>query len=111
MHTVRQATRVLIAVLLMPIGCAPRYTPAPLSVEHPASPDAAEAPLPEHSHTLAIGEVPAASTAPSADVPALYACPMHPEITADKPDQRCPKCGMKLVKQPHASGSGDGGQP
>jgi FtsP/CotA-like multicopper oxidase with cupredoxin domain len=25
-----------------------------------------------------------------------YACPMHPEITSEKP-ARCPKCGMKLV--------------
>lgn len=29
---------------------------------------------------------------------ALYACPMHPEITSDKPG-KCPKCGMNLEKK------------
>jgi hypothetical protein len=28
----------------------------------------------------------------------LYVCPMHPEVTSDKPG-KCPKCGMELVKQ------------
>ena len=28
----------------------------------------------------------------------LYACPMHPEVTSDKPGT-CPKCGMALVER------------
>lgn len=27
----------------------------------------------------------------------LYRCPMHPEVTSDKPG-KCPKCGMFLEK-------------
>ena len=29
---------------------------------------------------------------------AAYACPMHPEVTSDKPGQ-CSKCGMDLEKK------------
>ncbi len=35
-------------------------------------------------------------SAPDADGPAVYACPMHPEVVSDQPG-RCPKCGMKLM--------------
>ncbi|MEP6673738.1 MAG: DUF6799 domain-containing protein [Ferruginibacter sp.] len=28
----------------------------------------------------------------------VYTCPMHPEVTSDKPG-KCPKCGMALVKK------------
>ena len=27
-----------------------------------------------------------------------YTCPMHPEVTLDKPG-KCPKCGMNLVEE------------
>jgi multidrug efflux pump subunit AcrA (membrane-fusion protein) len=36
----------------------------------------------------------AAETAKPAKV--VYTCPMHPEVTSDKPG-KCPKCGMDLV--------------
>jgi FtsP/CotA-like multicopper oxidase with cupredoxin domain len=28
--------------------------------------------------------------------PAVYSCPMHPEVTSDQPG-KCPRCGMKLI--------------
>ena len=28
----------------------------------------------------------------------VYTCPMHPEVTSDKPG-KCPKCGMDLVEE------------
>ena len=35
-----------------------------------------------------------------------YVCPMHPEVTSERPD-RCPKCGMRLV--PESLVPADGG--
>ena len=34
--------------------------------------------------------------APEGDGPAIYSCPMHPEVVRDEPGH-CPDCGMKLL--------------
>jgi hypothetical protein len=34
----------------------------------------------------------------SATANITYTCPMHPEVTSDKPG-KCPKCGMDLVEK------------
>ena len=47
----------------------------------------------------------AASQPAQPSAAAAYACPMHPEVTSDKPS-KCPKCGMKLVKSARDQTSG-----
>jgi manganese oxidase len=47
------------------------------------------------SHAPQTGKEVDASNAPPAGAQ-IYACPMHPEVKADKPG-KCPKCGMNLV--------------
>ena len=73
-----------------------RENPAPVSATAaPAMPmdhsQHGSTPPRTQSHTTAASQAqPVAET--------IYTCPMHPEVTSDKPGQ-CPKCGMTLVKK------------
>lgn len=53
------------------------------------------------------------ATAP-ANGATIYVCPMHKDVTSDRPG-KCPKCGMKLVAKAAPAASRDhsqhGGQP
>lgn len=55
-----------------------------------------------------VSSTPASAAASAAPAPqaateqakaTLYKCPMHPNVTSDKPG-KCPECGMNLEKEP-----------
>ena len=74
-------------------ACAsqPKPRPATLDPSNPAAPEAARL------------EVAAPATPREKPAATVYTCPMHPEVTSDKPGS-CPKCGMELVPQAPAQG-------
>ncbi len=73
MMRLRRSTVLLLAVCLWAAGCSDKNEGG--KGNPPASPPAA-------------AQTKATKTG--------YTCPMHPEVTSDKPG-KCPKCGMDLV--------------
>ena len=84
--------RFLVAIPAAAVAaCAAAPPPPSVSANDPSNPDAVETPAPPAIVTAAVVD---AGTTPAA---AVYACPMHPEVTSTQPGQKCPKCGMTLV--------------
>lgn len=98
----------LCSVLLLS-ACASSSKPTPAAQGHPANPDSPTAarptPMPaahdsadghQRDHAGRDHNAPAAQPASPG---AMYVCPMHPAVTSNDPEARCPECGMKINKK------------
>ena len=79
------------------LGCTSAIRLQPLPADHPANPEAPEAPVQAPLKTLSEGQTTPAA-APESPEETVYSCPMHPEVKASAPG-RCPECGMTLNRE------------
>ncbi len=92
----RETLCVLFGSLIL-LGCTSAIRLQPLSADHPANPEAPEAPVQAPPNTLSEGQTTPAAT-PESPEETVYSCPMHPEVKASAPG-RCPECGMELLRE------------
>jgi Heavy metal binding domain len=80
---------------------SPPEKAAEAATPSPRGPDVAA----DHAAHESAKDTPTASEPQPSAGAAVYACPMHPEVTSPKPGV-CPKCGMRLVPKAAAPPKG-----
>jgi len=90
---------VTLLLLLAPLSCSSAPPLPPLDEHSPASPQAAEAPLPRASRAFEKLDDDAPPAGAGHTHAGAYVCPMHEDVVSDAPGN-CPRCRMALVKRP-----------
>lgn len=97
----------LVTGFLLISGCLSPENRRSVSIDHPANPQAQEAPFTMPRNLLAERVSPSLAKSPVQRESEVYTCPMHPDVREPVPG-KCPKCGMTL--EPVISSEDHGGE-